>query len=96
MVNNVLSNTELINTLIVDLNNIPKELIAGQFVQACCIVSSMAQKLLNLRNTIDDELKNKTETIEQLKEALRNSGVNLQEATAEEFVNKYCKKDGAE
>ena len=96
MAKDMLSNTELIDTLISDLNNLPKELIAGQYVKACMIVTAMAQKLVNLRNTINDELKNKIETIEQLKEALRNANVNLQEATPEEFIDKYCEKDGAE
>ena len=91
----IYTNSELIETLIVDLNNLPKQLIAGQFINFCSIVSQMGQKLINLRNTIDNDLKNREETIEKLKNELRAAGAEVEDMTPEEFIKKHNKKDGA-
>lgn len=64
------TNSELVDTLIVDLNNVLKELVSGQYIQACCYVTQMSQKLVNLRKTIDKDLQNKDRIIEELKSAL--------------------------
>lgn len=96
MAKGLLTNAELVDTLIVDLNNLPKELIAGQFIQACSIVAQMGQKLLNLRNGIANDLKYKDERIEQLKEQLRSLGAEVTDMTPDEFMQKYGQKDGAE
>lgn len=93
MAKGLLTNAELVDTLIVDLNNLPKELLAGQFIQACSIVAQMGQKLINLRKGIADDLKYKDERIEQLKEQLRNLGAEVTDMTPDEFVQEY--KNGA-
>ena len=90
----VYTNSELIDSLIVDLNNLPKELIDGQFIQFCSIVSQMGQKLLNLRNGVKADLDGKNKVIERLKEQLRNAGAEYTEYTPEEYIEK-CEKDGA-
>lgn len=96
MAKGILTNAELVDTLIVDLNNLPKQLLAGQFIQACAIVTQMGQKLINLRKGIADDLKYKDERIEQLKEQLRNLGAEVTDMTPDEFMQKYDKKDGTE
>ena len=95
MANGLLTNAELVDTLIVDLNNLPKVLLAGQFIQACAIVTQMGQKLINLRKGIADDLKYKDERIEQLKEQLRQTGAEVTDMSPEEFMQKYGEKDGA-
>lgn len=88
MNNGLFTNTELMNSVIVDLNDTLKELFSGQYIQACCRVAQMSQKLVNLRNTIDNDLKNREETIERLKQVLRDSGIEVRDITPEEMVKK--------
>ena len=95
MANGILTNSELVDSLILDLNNLPKNLIDGQFIHFCDIVSQMGQKLVNLRQGIKADLDNKDKVIEQLKEQLKNAGTEIEEITPEEFIEKYGKKDGA-
>ena len=86
MANGLLTNTELIESLLVDLNEFLKQQINGQFIQASCIVAKMSQKLINLRATIDNDLKSREKTIETLKEELRNCGVEVQTIRPQEII----------
>lgn len=95
MANGVYTNAELVETIIVDLNNLPKMLFDGQYIQFCTLVSQMGQKLINLRKTIDTDLKNREAIIETLKQQLRATGCNVNEMTMEEYA-KLKEKDGAE
>lgn len=94
MANGLYTNAELVDTLIVDLNNLPKYLIDGQNVLFCATVAQMGQKLSNLRDGITADLASKDKTIEQLKEALRNAGQEVVDYTPEEFIEEM-KKGGA-
>lgn len=85
MNNGLYTNTELMDTIIMDLNDTLKALFSGQYIQACCQVTQMSQKLVNLRNTIDNDLKNREETIEHLKQVLRDSGIEVRDITPEEM-----------
>ena len=96
MANGMYTNSELVDTLIVDLNTIPKDLINGQYINACATIAQMAQKLLNLRNGIKADIENKNKVIEALKDQLRNSGTEAIDMTPEEFMQEYGKKDGAD
>lgn len=99
MAKDLMTNSELISSIIVDLNSLPKCLIDGQFIQFCNIVTSMGQKLVNLRNTIDNDLKNREKTIETLKEELRAVGHEVTDMTPQQFVDGFMnkeEKDGAE
>ena len=93
MANGIYTNSELVDSIIVDLNNLIKEQLNGQYINACGIVHQMAQKLVNLRQTIDNDLKNRDETIETLKQELRSAGVDVVDMSAQEFVEKI-EKDG--
>ena len=86
MANGIYTNTELIDTIILDLNNTLKELFSGQYIQACCNVTQMSQKLVNLRNTIDNDLNNRNKTIETLKNELRNAGVTVEDIDPREYL----------
>ncbi len=83
--NGLYSNSELIQTIIADLNNLLKEQAGGQYINASAIVMGMAQKLINLKETIDNDLKNRDETIATLKEELRNHGVEIVEVQNEQL-----------
>ena len=94
----IMTNPELIDSLIIDLNSLPKHLIDGQFVGFCATISRMGQKLVNLRKTVDNDLKNRNEIIETLKEELRNAGHSVDDMTPQEFIdsmNKDSDKDGS-
>ena len=92
MANGLYSNSEIVDSLIADLNTVIKETASGQYLQACCYITGMVQKLTNLRRTIDNDLKNRDETIEQLKRELRSAGREIVDVTPEKLI----KKDGAE
>ena len=96
MTKGLFNSEELIDTIIVDMNNMIKEALSGQYVQICYIVTSMTQKLMNLKKGIEADLASKDKVIEQLKDQLRAAGAEVEDMTPEEFVKKYGKKDGAE
>lgn len=86
MANGLYTNSELVDTIIDDLNTFLMFQASGKHVQACAIVTGMAQKLVNLRTTIDNDLKNRDQTIEMLKERLRDCGQEVIEVPAEQYV----------
>lgn len=73
----LLTNKELINSIINDLNEYLKAQASGQMLQAAAIMAGVSQKLLNLYRTVDDDLKNRDETIDSLKQQLRAAGVEV-------------------
>ena len=92
----LMTNTELVDSIVVDINNMIKEALSGQYLQICYIITAITQKLMNLKNGIDADIASKNEIIEQLKEQLRVAGAELEEMPPEAFIEKYGKKDGAE
>ena len=94
MANGTYTNAELVDTLILDLNNLPKQLIDGQFIQFCSVVAQMGQKLINLREGIKADLDGKNRTIEQLKQTLRNCGQTVEDIPAEKLAEML--KEGAD
>ena len=96
MAHGTYTSSELIDTIIVDMNNMIKEALSGQYVQICYIVTGMTQKLMNLKKGIEADLASKDKVIEQLKDQLRAAGAEVEDMTTEEFIEKYGKKDGAE
>ena len=94
MANGLYTNSELIDTIINDLNTVLKQALTGQYLQACLQIAGISQKLVNLRDTIDNDLKNRNKTIETLKEELRNAGRGVQDMTTNEFVDDLMKKGG--
>ena len=96
MANGIYTNHELVDTIIADLNNVVKQAVSGQYLQSCAIITQITQKLINLRNTVDDTIKNRDQTIETLKEELRNAGHTVNDITPQEFIDNFMEKDGAE
>lgn len=91
MANGMYTSSELIDSLIVDLNDAPKALVSGQYIRFCGIIDQMGQKLINLRNGVKSDLDNKTKIIEDLKQQLRNTGVEIHDMSPEEFVEEVKK-----
>lgn len=86
MANGIYSNSDLVKSLVADLNALIKNELCGEYVMACAIVTGMTQKLMNLQKTIDNDLKNRDETIEMLKERLRACGQEVIEVPADEYA----------
>lgn len=61
------NNEGLIDTLILDLNNLTKALIAGDFVQYSALILQMFQKLKNLKTGIKRDKESLEEQVEDLK-----------------------------
>lgn len=91
MANGLYTNSELIQTLIVDLNNLIKEQMSGQYIQACTIVSQMTQKLVNLKKTVDRDMESKDQYIADLKQQLKDAGIEIIDMTEEELAEKISK-----
>lgn len=80
------TNSELIGSILTDLNEMMKYQAAGQFLQATTVFVGIVQKLVQLRQHIDDDLKNRDETIESLKNELRACGREVVDIPANEFT----------
>jgi hypothetical protein len=66
-------NEGLCDTLLVDLNRLPKILMDGQYIQFCAVIQSMAQRIKNLKEGIrkdTDSLKNNIEELKSINEEL--------------------------
>ena len=58
----------MIDSLIVDCNEIPKALSSGEYVRFCNIIVQMVQKLAVLRNGIKDDFDSMRKQIDELTE----------------------------
>ena len=63
----LMDNEGLCDSLLLDLNNLPKVLMTGQYIQFCSVISSMAQKLVNLKKGITDDMQSMKDKVEELK-----------------------------
>ena len=92
----MLTNDELIESLIKDVNNLVKNMAAGQYVQFCLLVTQITQKLLNLKTGIKSDMDNKNSVIESLKETIRSMGEEVTDMSIEEYLQNHAIKDGVE
>lgn len=60
-------NAGVCDTLIRDLNRLPKMLIDGQYIQFCDAVSSMGKRLANLKKGIETDSESMRGKVEDLK-----------------------------
>lgn len=95
MANGIYTNSELVDTMLSDMNNLLRYGLDGQYVQACAVVTQIAQKLVTLRDSIKADIANKDKTIEELKQALRNAGNVVEDITPEELLAEQSGKAGA-
>lgn len=90
----LLSNTELIDSIVADCNNAVKALASGQGIVFCALMAGIVRKLNNLKEGITNDMKNREQNIETLKEELRHCGREIEEMSPDEFTKRF-KKDGA-
>ena len=81
-----MSNGQLIDTIIEDLNNAARCLMGGQYLGWCQTCLQIVQKLHNLKNGVETEIKNRDGIIETLKRELRASGYEVTDIPAEEIL----------
>lgn len=70
----IFSHAELIDGILTDLNSLMKFHMIGEHVAACAVMTGVSQKLMRLKEGVANDLKNREQTIEQLKEELRACG----------------------
>ena len=92
----MLTNDELIESLIKDVNNLVKNMAAGQYVQFCLLVTQITRKLVNLKAGIKSDMDNKNKVIETLKEHIRNMGEEVTDMSIEEYLQNHAIKDGVD
>ncbi|MBQ1792716.1 MAG: hypothetical protein II008_21275 [Oscillospiraceae bacterium] len=83
--NGIYSHAELIDGILTDLNSLMKFHMIGEHVMACAIMTGISQKLMKLKEGVANDLKNRENTIEQLKEELRACGREVIDIPANEF-----------
>ena len=79
----IYSHAELIDSILSDLNSLMKYHMIGEHVAACAVMTGISQKLLKLKEGVANDLKNREETIEQLKDELRACGREVVDVPAE-------------
>lgn len=57
----------LIDTLIIDCNDLPRHLMTGHYVAFCTKIVEMVQKLSQLKKGVNYDLKSRDEQIKQLR-----------------------------
>lgn len=90
----LLSNTELIDSITADCNNAVKALASGQGIVFCGLMVGIVRKLGNLKEGVLNDMKNREQTIETLKEELRNCGMEVRDMSPRTFIKQF-EKDGA-
>lgn len=68
--NGLFSSDELIDSMIVDCNNIPKRLAEGQYIAFCGLIFQLGQKLARLKEGVKNDLKARDDSIEELKRTI--------------------------
>lgn len=81
-------NEGLCDSLLIDLNNLPKMLMTGQYIQFCTTVASMGQRLVNLKKGIKADMDSMKEKVEELK--------RMNDSLFEQMTGLPVEKDGAE
>ena len=64
--NGLYDSSGLIDSIIVDVNESLKELLSGQYIRFCSIVTQISQKLIELQSGLKADLESKDRTIKEL------------------------------
>ena len=88
----LLDNEGLIDSLIVDTNNLVKDLVSGQYVQFSRTIVYMIQKLANLKNNLKIEISSRDNEIALLRSQLQEIGDKLYGTPAENKYNAAVQK----
>lgn len=71
----------LIDTLIIDCNELPKTLMEGQYVHFCAKICEMVQKLSRLKSGVKSDMESRDEMIRELRETNDTLATELGRAT---------------
>lgn len=82
----MLTNEELVDSLIVDCNNAVRSCVCGEYVAFCSTVVQMVQKLSNLKVGIASDMKNREENIAMLEKRLADLGHPVEKVSAQELL----------
>ena len=86
----LMDNEGLIDSLIENINNLLKNMAAGQYIRVCSITMEMVQKLQNLKRAVAEEkqhLLGRLDDLEKLNNELAEKAFNLPVDGAEETEN---------
>lgn len=81
----MITNEELLDSIIVDCNNSVKELATGQFLAWCAVMTNIVQKLAALKNGMKLEAEGREKTIKALKDQLILEGYDLVDYNIEDL-----------
>lgn len=81
----MLTSEELVDSLIMDCNDVVKSCVSGEYVAFCSQIVQMVQKLANLKSGIASDLKNRDENIAELEKRLSDLGHPIEKISAEEL-----------
>ena len=81
-------NEGLIDTLISDCNSAVKACVSGQYIAFCNTMVQMVRKLANLKKGIQSDMATRDQTIEDLKNQLREVGVEIVDMDPQEVMEK--------
>lgn len=87
MKNGLYNSQELVDTIISDCNTAVGAIAQGKYILWCRIMYEMVQKLALLKNGIANDLKNREETISNLKDQLHAAGVDIEDVPVEELMD---------
>ena len=90
----LMTNDELVDSIISDLNQLVKNITGGDYLQFCARITGITQKLVNLKAGIKSDMDNKIKIIETLKEHIRNLGEEVTDMSIEEYLENHALKDG--
>ena len=60
-------NEGLCDSILLDLNNLMKHIVSGQYFQFCSDVTTIAQKVVNLKDGIKKDMDSMKEKVDELK-----------------------------
>lgn len=89
----MLTHEELIDSLIVDCNNAVKCCHCGEYVAFCSTIVQMVQKLANLKNGIQTDIRNRETNIRFLEKRLSDLGHPIDKIDANDLL-KSGSEDG--
>lgn len=95
MGNGIMGNVELIEALINACEDAVKALHAGNHILFCKIMYGMVVRLAELKDGVKNDIDSRNQTIETLKEQLRNSGREVVDIDLEKLAAD-AEKDGAD
>ena len=78
----------LCDSLVNDLNNLIKQIMSGQYIVGCTVVTEMAQKLIKLQKGIHNDMQSMKDKLEEMK--------RMNDNLMQQITGLPVEKDGAD